>query len=286
MKKSIVVCLLACAAVFAESWLSLSVTEEIASKYTFQGAVVNPDPVSFTSVYAGAYGFYGIVYATTDLSDFNDPSSNNGYMNDRQYRFEEVDYIGGYEYTFETDFSPVTVGAFYEYCQYPHKRNNVVYDPETMKMVAVGHKTTPHDSEVDFYVNLDNVLPKDCPVSLKVGTTFSFDLENDCWFGNVCADAGYAVTEKMSVSVCATGYWRSGKSNEVNFIYGEKTQDFQFNVLEVKPKVSFSVTENVAVEGYVSYLRSIQKGSGAALEENSMNSRNNLVGGVSVTFSF
>ena len=210
------------------------------SKYVSKGIVFNDDPVANFDACIDYYGFYLDVWGQYDMTSANDGSfptlRNPFYRNNRRYRAEEIDYRLGYAYTFDTDFSPISLDAYWVYYQYPEAWWS-----------ADGKET-----ECGVSLTLDNVLDKEGKAGLALGTEVSYSLyqhlaQDSYFFGKVFGDLSFAVCDKTTAGVVTTIYWNSHKCRAKYY----DRSGFAVPNIEVKPYVSVAFNDYISAKAYV-----------------------------------
>ena len=220
------------------------------SKYVSKGQVFNADPVANFDACIDYYGFYLDVWGQYDMTSANDGSfptlRNAFYRNNRRYRAEEIDYRLGYAKTFDADFSPISLDAYWVYFQYPQAR----------------WSADEKETECGVSLTLDNVLDKEGKAGLALGTEVSYSLyrhlaEDSYFFGRVFGDLSFAVCDKTTIGVVTTIYWRSHKARVASYRGLDedgryhKASGFAVPNVEVKPYVSYAFNDYISAKAYV-----------------------------------
>ena len=212
------------------------------SKYVSKGVVFNGDPVANFDACIDYYGFYLDVWGQYDMTSYLDGAR----RNNRRYKAEEVDYRLGYAKTFDADFSPISLDAYWVYYQYP----------QTWR-TADGKET-----ECGVSLTLDNVLDKEGKAGLALGTELSYSLyvhqgDDSYFFGKVFGDLSFAVCDNTTIGVLTTVYWRSHKARvasyrgfDMDWRY-HKASGFAIPNVEVKPYVSVAFNDYISAKAYV-----------------------------------
>ena len=247
----------------------VSLSADWATKYMCDGKVVNPNAMVFLDAFVELKGFYVDLWAAMDMSHYNRPDGGSfSYKNDRQYRAEEIDYVIGYNHTFDIfDFSPVKFDIAYKYFQYPR----AYFD---------------HDEPLDTTIALTNILQsfqdEDAKDALSIGVTWRYDLNwytNYFWF-----DTTYSrqLTDKLSASISGKLYW--GTKSKMRAVYGLNRD--VISSFQLKGALNYALTENVSVGAWVDCGWAVDHEIRDAWKASDINNEENFRTGVNVSFCF
>ena len=252
-------------------WASLTLGTD--SKYVCDGLIANRDQVLWYDITIGAYGLYLGIWTQNDMTD----------VNNRKYRYEEVDYTIGYAHTFDAGFSPITLDFKWQYFQYP------------------GEFEIKDDHILKATVTIDNVLDPESDHSLGFGAFLKYNYQYNWSTGDVWAVYGYKINEKLSASLTATLHWYD--RDKMN-AFGESLCDGDFVVykhnyykharihgFELKPAVNYQINDHLSISGYVACNWFVTKSVREAVQDkddlyNTPNDSPNTWAGVALNFSF
>lgn len=256
---------------------TFGISADWANKYLSHGTIYNSDPVLSLNFYAGLETAFGTPYiniwSQMDMTDFNRPERSD-YLNNRKWRAEEIDYTIGYAYTFETDFSPLTLDISWNYYQYPR------YRPESERRPAGrGHF---HETPLAFVLTLDNVLTsftdEDSAFALAIGNAFRYDYTHYHWDAEFFADFSYAATDKLVVGLKNTWYYGGKRYYE--------TGSSVIAASEVKLYGDYQITDNISVGAFVAGSWFVDSRIRNEAREDELNNRQNFWTGLSVAFNY
>ena len=242
--------------------LRASITLSTDTKYVCDGMIVTPDQVASYDFCFGAYGLYIDFWGQYDMTDYND----------RKYNYEELDYTIGYDYTFDCDFSPITVGAAWQYYEYPDSYRKA--DGSELR-----------DRLVKVSVSLDKVWGDEVQ-GLGFGGVFKYNYEDNQSYGDLWANYTYAVNEKLTAGVKGFLHIYDGDkwADTVGDYKGCGTRIHGF---EIRPNVSYKYSEHLSFSGYVAANYFVTKSARSYVTNESANDHKpNTWAGVSATFSF
>lgn len=167
----------------------LSATVEYASRYMSKGEIVNPERVVFNDFYAELFGFYVELWTATDLTDYNE--------GDRiDYEPEELDYIFGYNYTFEDIpiINSLKVDLNFTYFDYPSRSG---WDKAC--------------TEQEIALKLVTDIPYIAP-----GFMTAVDYEDDIWWAEFFISNNYTfdnITEDLALNNKLEMFWGNSRFN-------------------------------------------------------------------------
>lgn len=244
---------------------------EVNSAHVSKGKVGNDEPVADIILCAKWYGAFAKIKAEYDLTDFNSPDNGGKYINNRQYRTEQVDYSLGYEYKFDQLAVPITISAQYKYKQYPRRRSKVGNSLHHYR-----------EEELNFVAKADGLFKELLPFKLGVGVEVDYDLENYCWFGNIFATGSRKLTDRLTLSVKTTAYWRDSQSN----LKAYDRESVTVNAIEIKPSLKYAFTKDISATIYGAGAWSCDSDTRNSWKKSATNNAQNFWCGASIDWKF